>query len=89
MRINQKYKIRQIAGENVIIMQGEYEIDLTKIISFNESSKWLWNNLLGKDFSQKDVEELLVSHYDVSPDIAVDDANEWIEKLIHYNLIES
>lgn len=88
MRINQKYKLRKIAGECVVIMQGEYGVDFTKIISFNETSEWLWNNFFDKEFTSKDVEELLLSRFEVNRDIAARDALNWIEKLITYHLIE-
>ena len=43
MKIKQEYKVREIAGENVVIMQGGKGADLTKIITLNESALLLWN----------------------------------------------
>ena len=88
MRINNKYKLRKVAGESVVIMQGAYGLDLTKIISFNETSEWLWNELADKDFNQNDVEALLMSKYEVEETTAKKDSIAWIEKLLKYNLIE-
>lgn len=88
MRINNKYKLRKIAGESVVIMQGAYGVDLTKIISFNETSEWLWNELTDKEFTQNEVEALLMSKYEVEETMAKKDASAWVEKLLKYNLIE-
>ena len=35
MRINTKFKLRDIAGETIIVNQGTPEADLTRIISLN------------------------------------------------------
>jgi len=45
MRIKKGLKIRNIAGEKVLIMQGQVGVDMTKVISFNNTAEWLWNHL--------------------------------------------
>ena len=35
MKIKQEYKVREIAGENVVIMQGRQGADLTQIVTLN------------------------------------------------------
>ena len=50
MRINTKFKLRDIAGETIIVNQGTPEADLTRIISLNTSARLLWNELSDKDF---------------------------------------
>ena len=45
MRINTKFKLRDIAGETIIVNQGTPEADLTRIISLNTSARLLWNEL--------------------------------------------
>ena len=58
MRINQNCKVREIAGENVVIMQGQQGVDMTRVVALNDSSLLLWNNLLEVDFSIDDVKRL-------------------------------
>lgn len=41
MRINTKFKLRDIAGETIIVNQGTPEADLTRIISLNTSARLL------------------------------------------------
>ena len=43
MKIRDQYKVREIAGEHVVIMQGRYGADMTRVISLNESALFLWN----------------------------------------------
>ena len=63
MKIKQGYKVRDIAGENVVIMQGKVGADMTRIITFNDSALLLWNELLGKDFELEDAVRILTSNY--------------------------
>ena len=88
MRIKQGYKVREIAGENVVIMQGQGGVDMTRVIALNDSSILLWNNLLGKDFSTDDVKHILLENYEVEEAIAAADAQAWVEKMQQAALIE-
>ena len=38
MRIKQGCKVREIAGENVVIMQGQHGADFTRIFTLNDSA---------------------------------------------------
>ena len=73
MRINTKFKLRDIAGETIIVNQGTPEADLTRIISLNTSARLLWNELSDKDFLIEDAAEILMEHYSVSEETAKKD----------------
>lgn len=88
MRIKQEYKVRNIAGENVVIMQGRHGADLTRIISLNDSALLLWEALSGKDFSAEDAAEELMRNYEVDAPTALADAQKWIDKLSECQLLE-
>ena len=89
MKIDDKYKIRTIAGENMIIIQGKGAADMTKVISLNETSVWLVGELAGRDFETGDVAGMLVERFGVDPELAGRDAAAWVEKLSAYNIIIS
>lgn len=59
MRIKEEYKVREMAGEHIVVMQGRYGVDMTKVIALNETSLWLWNRLQGREFGTDDVRDLL------------------------------
>lgn len=88
MRINPEYKVREIAGENVVILQGEYGADMTRIITLNESALLLWNSLLGREFTAKDAADVLIKSYDVEETTALRDAQLWIDKLSECKLLD-
>ena len=87
MRFKEGYKVRSMAGENVVIMQGTAGSDMTRIISLNDSSLLLWNALQGKEFEVADVAALLVDEYEIDLETATADAEAWVAKLSECGLV--
>lgn len=87
MRFSSNIKVRNIAGENVVIMQGQFGADLTRIVQLNNSSEWLLLELLDRDFEVSDIVDLLTSRYDVDAQTAEADAIKWVNTLRGYNLL--
>ena len=88
MRIKQGYKVREIAGENVVVMPRVNGVDFTRIISLNESALVLWQSLEGSDFSTEDVAEVLTSNFEVDAATAQRDAALWVERMQECDLGE-
>lgn len=88
MKFKEGYKVRSIAGENVIIKQGRFGADMTRVISLNQTSMLLWEQLQGKEFEADDVVKILTDNYDVEAEVAAADAAKWIEKLNECGLVE-
>lgn len=42
MKINPNFKLREMAGETIIVNQGHTGADLTRIISLNKSARLLY-----------------------------------------------
>ncbi len=87
MKFRKEYKVRSIAGENVVIMQGKYGSDVTRVISLNETSLLLWNELQGEEFDLGTVVKILLENYEVDEATATKDAESWIAKLKECNLV--
>ena len=81
MRIKSTYKVRKVAGENLVVGQGRLNADMTKVISLNDTAVLLWNELADKDFTCEDVANVLVAHYGIEQERAMTDAAKWIEKM--------
>lgn len=88
MKIKEQFKVREMAGEHVVIMQGSSFSDLTRIISLNESALYLWNALEGKTFDTAAVANLLAEHYGIDDEIALRDAQRWLDKLDECGLLD-
>ena len=87
MHIDNSYKVRQVAGENLIVKQGKTHADMTKVISLNSSALVLWNELQGKEFTQADAAGVLVAHFGIAQEQADTDAGRWIDSLMHCDVI--
>ena len=88
MRINPIYKVRQIAGESIVTVQGTLNADMTKIISLNDTSVLLWNEFAGKDFTCEDIAEFLVGTYKIDRGQAIADSSKWVEKMQKCGIID-
>lgn len=64
-----------------MVKQGTHGVDMTKIISFNESAAALWENFNGKEFAAEDATIFLVERYGITAERAAEDARIWIAKL--------
>lgn len=84
MKINPKYKLRQVGNENIIILPG----DMTKVVAFNESAVLMWNSLLDRDFSVQDACQVLTDNYEIDEETARNDAVRWIYILKSHNLLQ-
>lgn len=88
MKINSNYKLREIAGETIIVNQGESGVNMTRIISLNSSAKCLYEQLVGQEFTLEDVANVLVDTYGIEADKALVDARKWVDALKNCKVIE-
>ncbi len=88
MKLNPNYKLREIAGECIVVNQGESEVSMTKIISLNESARVLYEALQGKEFELEDAAKTLVDTYQIAQDQAERDAAKWIASLKGCGIID-
>lgn len=83
MEIKKGFRLREICGENIIIGEGQENIDFSKIISLNESAAYLWQKVEGADFDAEKLAGLLQEQYEVDRQTALADAEkvcrEWKE----------
>ena len=89
MRIDLKFKLREIAGEHLLVNQGTPEVNLTEVISLNESACFLFKRFAGKPFALEEVAEALMSKYGLSPAKAAKDAALWVKRMKQCEVIIS
>lgn len=87
MKINPDYKLREIAGETIVVNQGTTGVDMTRIISLNASAKLLYEQLQGKEFTLEDAAQQLTDTYGIAADVALRDAARWVESLTQCGII--
>lgn len=78
MKIKKGFELRQICGENIIISHGIENIDFSKVITLNESAALAWNKVIGKDFTEDDIVDIIFAEYEVEKAVALED----VKKLV-------
>ena len=78
MKINEGFELRTVCEENVIVAYGRKNIDFSKVISLNESAAYLWNAVVGKEFTCQEMANLLSKEYEVDEQTALADATEMV-----------
>lgn len=65
MKLNPKYKLKDIAGEKMVVVHNADGMDLSKVIVLNSTAEMPWNALEGKEFTLDKVADLLMEKYDL------------------------
>lgn len=89
MKAKPGFNLRVVCGENVIVAEGEENIDFSNIISMNESSAYLWQNIQGKEFTHEDLVGLLTQEYEVDEATAMKDVKALTELWLQAGIIEA
>ena len=83
MKIKDGFILRQMCGENIVAAEGLQNINFNKLLSLNESAAYLWKELVGKEFTQEEMAELLISRYGIDKKLAMTDSanlmKSWVE----------
>ena len=87
MKIDEKKKVRHVAGENIVIMQAADMADMTRVVALNESALELYNALKGREFTLDDVVRAMVETYEVDEAVARQDAETWVAQMREQGLI--
>lgn len=88
MRINKDFSLREMAGETIIVNQGQPGADLTRIISLNKSARLLYDRLADKEFTVEDAARMLCDTYGIEKSVALRDAEAWTEVMKQCKIIE-
>lgn len=86
MRFNPNIKLRDIAGEKMLVVGTSTSVDLTKVVLLNTSAEFLWNALKDREFTVEDVAGLLHDTYGIDNHIALTDAREWTDSMVKAGL---
>lgn len=88
MRINPNYKLREVAGETIVVNQGMTGTDITRIISLNTSARLLYESLIEREFTVEEAADVLIATYGIGGEQALKDAQVWVDSLVKCKVIE-
>ena len=89
MKIKKGLEVKDICGEHIVMAEGAGNVDFSKIVSLNESAYLLWTNLVGKDFSEADMVNILLDNYEVDKHVAEADVKDLVEKWEKEGILEA
>lgn len=76
MKTKPGFNIRNVCGQDLIVAEGEENIDFSNIISMNETSSYLWTKVQKMDsFTVDDMVNLLLQEYEVDRATALSDCS--------------
>jgi hypothetical protein len=83
MKIKKGFILRVMCGENIVTAEGIEHINFNKLISLNSTAAFLWNKVVGKEFTIEEMAQLLVEEYGIDMELALKDSealsHAWIE----------
>lgn len=75
MKVKNGFNLREVCGEHIIVAEGDENIDFSNIISMNDSSAYLWEEVqkMGT-FTVDNLVELICNQYEIDETTARKDA---------------
>lgn len=87
MRVKQGFVMREVAGVGVVIATGEASKAFHGMIKLNDTGQLIWRGL-EEDLSVDEIVRRMASTYDVDPETARADVEEFLAKAREANLLD-
>ncbi|MBQ9476095.1 MAG: PqqD family protein [Bacteroidales bacterium] len=88
MRIKEGFRMRSLGREHIIVGEGLAQVNFNKMVSLNATAAYLWENVVGKEFTSADLVQLLLDKYEVTEEVASADVDNLVKKWIEAELVE-
>lgn len=88
MKFRKGLTLKNICGENVVVAEGLENIDFCKMLVLNDSARYLFEQVNGKEFTAEDLETLLMEKYEVEHEIVKKDVAALCDKWAEAGIIE-
>jgi hypothetical protein len=79
MKTRHGFRLRELGGDYILIGESVELVSFNNLITFNETAAYLWQGVEGKEFDVDTLTQLLLNEYDVTEDIAREDAKATID----------
>lgn len=87
MRLSNKFVLRQVAGNWVVLPLSDATVNFNGMLSLNETGVMLWK-LLEQGSTREALAQALTDEYDVTYDQALADVDEYLGKLERAGCLE-
>ena len=79
MKTKKGFRLRELGGDYILIGESVELVSFNNMITFNETAAYLWQAVDGKEFDVDTLTQLLLDEYEVTEDIAREDAQATID----------
>ena len=86
MRIEKEFVLREIAGDYIVVPTGKAVLEFNGLISVNEVGASIWN-MLQNEVTFEGLLQGILNEYDVEEEIAKQDIQEFLDKLIENGIL--
>lgn len=87
LKIKPGFLLREIAGQPVVVAVGPACAYLNGVVNLNQSGAMLWRRL-AEGATREDLIQLLLEKYDVDPDSARRDVDEFLDPILKAGFLE-
>ena len=89
MKTKPGFNIRNVCGQDLIVAEGEENIDFSNIISMNETSSYIWKQVQQMDnMTLDDMTGIILKEYDADLETAHDDCEKLAAQWGNVGIIE-
>ena len=87
MKLNPEFVLHQVAGSWIVVPMGRASLDFNGMITLNETGVTLWKALEAGG-TMEELAKALTSEYDISMELALQDASAFVQKLKEAGCVE-
>lgn len=87
MRLNPEYRLKVVAGENMLLHIGRKTVNLASVFSLNDSAAWLWRKIGRQEFTEDILVGWILDEYEVDENIARSDVHDMLLLWHQYGML--
>lgn len=80
MRVSKEFILREIAGENILVLVGAAAVNFNGLIRINGVGRFIFD-LLAEERTARELADRVCGEYDVPPETALRDVEEFLQQL--------
>lgn len=87
MKIKEGFVLREIAGTHVVVPIGQNVVELSIMMTLNDSGAFLWKHLT-TGIEKEPLIQNLMTEYGIDLPTAVEDVEDFMSALVEKNLVD-
>ncbi len=87
MKLNPSLQMRRLGSKWVIVRAVDGDVNLTDVISLNETAARLWERFSGAEFTEEEMVDWLCGEYEVEAQVAKEDIHKLLKIWEEYGML--